>query len=109
MGRNGSEHRFYNLDTAINANVVQSHLFLGHIRQIKRQRVEAPKAPILFAKLLIRSGKAKYTTLKCLLDSGASASMISRQHVKKLKLRNDTTTKWATAAGNVSTGAKCKV
>ena len=54
-------------------------------------------------------GRAKVKTLRVLLDSGSSATIINRTIVKSLRIRKDVKTEWTTAAGNVVTNSKCKI
>jgi hypothetical protein len=54
----------------------------------KKQKVKDVK-PIAFARLNSRLGKAKPITLKCLLDSGASGSLIAAKHATKLRKKTN--------------------
>ena len=55
-------------------------------------------------------GKAKPITLKCLLDTGASGSLVAKQHAKKLRMKKSDgpQTVWTTPAGNLTTTYKCQ-
>ena len=66
--------------------------------------------PIVFARLNSRLGKAKPITLKCLLDSGASGSLIAAKHAAKLRKKPSKGPKtiWTTPAGTMSTTHKCQ-
>ena len=66
-------------------------------------------APILFGTLKRSLGKDKRTTIKILLDSGASSTLISHDVVKKLRIKPETATDWTTAAGTFATSGKCNV
>ena len=81
----------------------------GHV---KKKRKTRDLKPIVYLRFNIRSkGKPKIVTLKALLDSGASASLIDKQHCKKLRakpLKEGKETVWTTPAGNVSTNAKTR-
>ena len=48
-------------------------------------------------------------TIKVLLDSGASATLINEQFVKGLKTVSNIKTKWNTTAGNFHTGTMAKI
>ena len=55
-------------------------------------------------------GKAKPITLKALLDSGASESLILEKHCKKLRVKptQSSQTVWSTPAGDLQTKSKVK-
>ena len=90
-----SANEFYSL-----AQLIQGH-------QHKKQKTKDVK-PIVFARLNSRLGKAKPITLKCLLDSGASGSLIASKEASKLRKKaiNGTTTIWTTPSGTMSTKYK---
>jgi hypothetical protein len=52
----------------------------------------------------------KLITLKCLLDAGASGSIIADQHTKKLQIKPNTGTKmiWTTPGGQMTTTKKSR-
>jgi len=54
-------------------------------------------------------GKPKIHRIKVLLDSGASATIITKEHVKKLRLNKSSRTTWTTKAGDFTTNATCKL
>ena len=66
--------------------------------------------PVTLVRLNTRRGKAKPVTLRALLDSGGSSTMVSEKFVKKLKLKpiHGKTTVWKTPAGTMQTTAKVK-
>ena len=84
-----------------------ANLIRGH--QQKKQKTTDVK-PIAFARLNSRLGKAKPVTLKCLLDSGASGSLIAAKHATKLRKKPITGPKtvWTTVAGTMSTTHRCQ-
>ena len=55
-------------------------------------------------------GKAKPVTLKCLLDTGASGSLVKQEHAKKLRVKKlgGAKTIWTTPAGELGTSTKCQ-
>jgi Aspartyl protease len=61
--------------------------------------------PSVFVRLNSRMGKAKPVTLKCLLDTGAAGSLISKEHTKKLRHKKleGTQTDWMTPGGDLKT------
>ena len=75
------------------------------IKRIKHTHV----VPITFAMLQTRLGKEKWRNIKVLLDSGASATVVSSSLVKKLRQKTDARTDWNTAAGTFSTTATVKL
>ena len=75
------------------------------IKRIKHTHV----VPITFAMLQTRLGKEKWRNVKVLLDSGASATVVSSSLVKKLRQKTDARTDWNTAAGTFSTTATVKL
>ena len=80
-------------------------------RPSKRQRraeTEQDLAPIVFVYINDRRGKKNFTPIKALLDSGASATLVSESVVKKLKIKTtSTSTTWTTAGGTLSTNKAC--
>ena len=70
----------------------------------KRQKIVDLK-PVVFVRFNSRMGKAKPVTLKCLLDTGATASLVDIKHAKKLRHKKlpGTKTVWTTPGGNLST------
>ena len=75
----------------------------------KRQKT-ADLRPVTLVRLNTRRGKSKPRTLRALLDSGGSSTMVSEEFVKKLKLKpiHGKTTVWKTPAGELRTTAKVK-
>ena len=66
--------------------------------------------PIVFARVRTKLGKhPKIKTIKALLDSGSSSTLISQQYAKKLRLRTENKTKWKTTAGEFTTSFKTKI
>ena len=63
-----------------------------------------------FIRFNSRLGKAKPITLKCLLDTGASASIIAAKHANKLRLKSlpGKKTVWTTPGGEPFTTQKCE-
>jgi len=84
------------------------NLVRGHSPR-KRQKTKDLK-PIVFARFNSRLGKAKPVTLRCLLDTGASGSLVAQKHAKKLRTKplNKSQTIWTTPAGSLNTSTKCQ-
>jgi len=76
-------------------------------RPVKRARTRDHLVPIIFATIRERRGRAKGKTIKVLLDSGASSSLVNADKVAKLKVKRSTPAQWNTAAGSFSTIARC--
>ena len=82
----------------------------GHDNVNKKRKLRDLK-PIVFLRFNSRAaGKPKVVTLKALLDSGASASLIAKEHTSKLKIKplKGKETVWTTPAGPVVTATKCR-
>ena len=77
--------------------------------QPKRQKNQH-MAPIVFIRLNLRkNGKPKPITIKALLDTGGSATLLAKNLTKKLdphKAKSPTV--WHTAAGQFTSSQKCK-
>jgi predicted aspartyl protease len=65
--------------------------------------------PLAYVRFNSRLGKAKPITLKCLLDTGASGSIIASQHAQKLRIKSlpGEKTIWTTPGGELTTSKKC--
>jgi Aspartyl protease len=101
--------KYNTLDQSIDNVQMQSDKLFNIVNLIqgqppkKKQKIKDLK-PIVFVRLNSRMGKAKPVTLKCLLDTGASGSLISKEHAKKLchkKLEEGTQTVWTTPGGGL--------
>ena len=78
--------------------------------QQKKKRKVSHLSPIVFARLRTKLGyDPKPVSIRVLLDSGASASLINEKWVKRLRVRDKSTTKWRTAAGPIETTSKCRI
>ena len=76
----------------------------------KKKRKMTHVAPILFGRMRTETGNdPKPMSLKILLDSGASASIINEYFVKHLKVQSDKQMRWTMAAGPLSTTKSCNV
>ena len=75
----------------------------------KRRKTEEHFVPIVFADLNIRLGTKKIKTIRVLLDSGASATIVQYELVKKLRIKKDVKANWATMNGVFSTEGKAKI
>ena len=100
-----------NLDECIDACAV-SQLVHGQ-RSSKRSRtdvLEKDLRPIAFIRFNTSRGKMKPVTIRALLDSGASETLVCTKHTKKLKLKTNTgkKTSWSTPGGTLSTSQMAK-
>ena len=77
----------------------------GKNKKIKTQHL----SPILFGRLRTSLGTSKGSTIRILLDSGASRTIIYKPLVKRLRLKRDDATTWATVAGSFQTNETCKI
>ena len=76
-------------------------------KKTKRENLK----PIVFVRFNPRLGKAKPITLKCLMDTGASGSLVAKKHATKLRLKRttgDNNAVWTTPAGNLKTTHQCQ-
>ncbi|NJO52629.1 MAG: hypothetical protein HC840_28105, partial [Leptolyngbyaceae cyanobacterium RM2_2_4] len=108
-----SEHEFKHLDDCIDAANEQSKdLFsiVDLVRGKTKRRKTVDLKPIVFIRFALGKGaKRRAVTLKALLDSGGSASLVDAKWTKSLRLQKSTTdTVWTTPAGSMKTSARCK-
>ena len=76
----------------------------------KRRKIEPkPTVLIVFCKLKHKRENGSSITLKTLLDSGASTSVISTEAIRHLKKTNNDATEFNTMAGTFKTNKKCKI
>lgn len=66
--------------------------------------------PLAFVRFNTRLGKPEPVTIRALLDSGASESLINKKHVKHLRVKktSKSSTVWSTPAGDMQTSQKVK-
>ena len=103
---------FSNLDECIDACTI-ANIVHGH--KSKRQRTDVldkDLRPITFVRFNTSQGKMKPVTIRALLDSGASETLVCSKHAKKLRLKTSSNgkTTWSTPGGTLSTSttAKCQ-
>ena len=66
--------------------------------------------PIVFGLIRTKKGTDRNTkTIKILLNSGGSSTIVKRDIVKELCIVENSKTLWTTTAGNFSTTGTCKV
>ena len=67
-------------------------------------------SPLVFIRLKQKvCKKSTFHTLKCLLDTGSTATLVSDKFITKAKYDNKNATVWKTSAGNFKTLAKSKL
>jgi gag-polyprotein putative aspartyl protease len=66
--------------------------------------------PLAFVCFNTSLGKPKPVTIKALLDSGASESLINKKYVSKLRVKNSSKTAnvWSTPGGDLHTSSRVK-
>jgi Aspartyl protease len=66
--------------------------------------------PLAFVRFNTSLGRPKPVTIKALLDSGASESLINKKYVSKLRVKNSnkTATVWSTQGGDLHTSSQVK-
>ena len=96
------------MDAAITEEALSIAQFVHGQPKPKKVRTDELR-PIVFAYLNIRKGKVKTKMIKCLLDTGASGSLIAQRHVKLLNVRKDLRSRvtWSTPNGSLQTQEKC--
>ena len=76
----------------------------------KKQRTSEDTVPILFGRIRTREkGKAKPKTIKILLDTGGSDTIVNEKYVSKLTKIKGSQQKWQTAAGELKTTEQVQV
>ena len=85
------------------------NLIRGHQKPLKRQKTSDLK-PIAYVRLNLRgAGKPKPITVRALLDSGGSGTLLCSKYAKKLKLKTSSTkTEWTTPGGKLKTTKHAK-
>ena len=75
----------------------------------KRKLSHRPMMPMTLGAANTKLGKPKWACLRMLFDSGSTGSIVLQEFVSKLRLKNDTTTKWKTKGGIFATAKKTKI
>jgi Retroviral aspartyl protease len=94
------------IDDLLDANAIAMSV-RGHPNPKKKQRTgnhESDLRPIAFVRFNTRAGKAKPVIVKALLDSGASASLITEKYTKKRQAPQG----WNTPGGELNTNKMVK-
>ena len=106
------ESEYDSLDNCLDAYSL-AEFIRSHNNKNKKQRignVAKDMRPIAFVRMNTRLGKAKPISIKALLDSGASESLVLKKHVSHLRVKSapKSSTVWTTPAGDLVTDKRVK-
>ena len=76
---------------------------ISHLINPKKNKNEKYYVPILLGNVNVRLVKAKYRTLRIILDFGASFSIVLWKYTQKLRHKNTQLVKWNTQGGEFLT------
>ena len=104
------KEEYKSLDECLDAHSLAQYI---RSQNNKRQRVSYTNEdlrPVAFVRLNTSLGKPTPVTIRALLDSGASESLVTEKYVTKLRVRDaqTPTTVWTTPAGEMKTRSKVK-
>ena len=104
------EDEYDSLDSCLDAYSLAEYI---RSQPNKRQRignVQKDLRPMAFVRFNTSLGKSKPVTIKALLDSGASESLVSKKYAKKLRIKDapKKSTVWTTPSGEMTTSQKVK-
>ena len=111
------QQQYKSLDEFVSTAMVEhgetyalTDLIGGHKKHDKKRRKTNDTRPIAFVRFNTRAaGRPKPVTLKALLDSGGSGTLVSRRYADKLKLKKSSKeTVWTTPAGALQTTVHAK-
>ena len=85
-------------------------LIRGHGKPPKKKRKKCDLKPIAYVRFNTSLGKPKPVTIRALLDSGGSGSLVTQKFAKKLRLKKskNSQTVWTTPGGALQTTTKCQ-
>ena len=107
----GKVNEFTSLDQCLEAYALAD--YVRGQNNNKRQRIDhddRDMRPLAFVRLNTRLGKPSPTTIRALLDSGASETLVASRFVSKLRVKdvNKKPTVWSTPAGELKTTQKVR-
>ena len=89
---------------------MKAMLYCQHVQTIQTTQIQVKKlVPITFAQLSTTLGKPTPVSIKVLMDSGGSGTVLCKSFAKKAHKKKTGTVKWTTMAGDVSTSEKAKI
>ncbi len=106
------DDEFDSLDECLDAHSLAEHI-RSQDNKNKRQRVgyvEKDMRPLAFVRVNTKLGKPEPVTIRALLDSGASESLIDKKFVKNLRIWTSSKSSivWSTPAGEMKTQQRVK-
>ena len=105
-----SEDNFnYDSDLSDTKTKVDNYLLSNYNRKNTKRNKTTQYNTELIAKVKTNPEGTKSTIVRVLLDTGTSSSLILKNIVKKLKLKNVPQTKWITKGGTFTTDSECKI
>ena len=112
-----SDEVYSNLDDCLDSAQEESDDLYSFSKLVRGQQPRSNKRsknvdqkPIVYVRFNSRLGKAKPITLKCLLDTGATASLVAAKHAKKLRIKKLSAdqTVWSTPGGEMGTSKRAQ-
>ena len=111
-----NDSEYDNLDECIDKGLAASGSLQSIAKLIKGREPLSKRAktgdlqPIVYVRFntRVRNAKAKPVTLRALIDTGASATLVNKRHAQKLKALKTAGTVWSTPAGEMETTQKCR-
>ena len=99
-----------NLDECIDACTVAQIVRGQNTKRARTDSVDKDLRPIAFVRFNTSRGKMKPVTIRALLDSGASETLVCEKYTKKLKLKTTSgkKTAWSTPGGTLTTSQRTK-
>ena len=76
---------------------------ISHIINPTKKGKNRHYTPVLLGSVNGRLGKAKYRTIRIIMDSGASSSIVLGKHTQTLRQKNTQTVKWSAQGGDFIT------